>query len=129
MVIDTSVVVAILLNEPEKTQFLKTLARSASRSISSVNYMESGMVLSSYFGASAEQVLDEFLFDAKIVTVPVTLAHAKLALEAFRRYGKGRHPAALNFGDCFSYALAKSAAEPLLFKGADFTRTDIQAVP
>ena len=125
MVIDTSVIVAILLNEPEKVQFLKKLARTPSRSISSVSYMESGMVLSSYFGATAEQVLDELLFDAGIVTVPVSLTHAKLALEAFRQYGKGRHPAGLNFGDCFSYALAKSSAEPLLFKGGDFARTDI----
>jgi len=127
MVVDTSAIVAILLNEPEKVPFLKKLARSSERSISAVTYMESGMVLTSYLGAGAEQILDALLFDAGIVTVPISFPQAKLALAAFRQYGKGRHPASLNFGDCFSYALAKSSAQPLLFKGHDFAKTDILA--
>lgn len=125
MVLDTSAIVAVILNEPERVPFLQKLALTPSRQLSAVGYMESGMVLSSYFGASAEQVLDEMLFEGGITIVPVSLTQAKLALDAFRRFGKGRHPAGLNFGDCFSYALAKSSAEALLFKGGDFAKTDI----
>jgi len=125
MVVDTSAIVAIVFREPDRTLLYDKILDSASAQISAVSYMEAGMVLTSRLG-NAEKALDEILDELSIGVVPVTPIHAKLALEAFRRYGKGRHPAALNFGDCFSYALAKSAAEPLLFKGADFTRTDVQ---
>jgi ribonuclease VapC len=125
MVVDTSAIVAIVFREPDRTFLYDKILDSASAQISAVSYMEAGMVLTSRLG-NAEKALDEILDELSIGVVPVTPIQAKLALEAFRRYGKGRHPAALNFGDCFSYALAKSAAEPLLFKGADFTRTDVQ---
>lgn len=125
MVVDTSVVVAILLKEPDREALMRKLARASSRQLSSVSYLEAGIVLTSHFGDVAELSLDRMLLQARIEIVPVTSTQAKLALEAFRRYGKGRHPAKLNLGDCFSYALAKSTAEPLLFKGNDFARTDV----
>jgi ribonuclease VapC len=128
MVVDTSATVAVLFSEPERDQFLETLALAKSRQMSAVSYMEAGMVLTSHFGNQAEHSLDRFLHKAEITVVPVDLGQAQIALDAFRNFGKGRHPAGLNFGDCFSYALAKSSGEPLLFKGSDFARTDIKAV-
>lgn len=125
MVVDTSVIVAILLKEPDRGQFLRKLARARSRQLSAVGYLEAGMVLTTHFGSAAESALDDFLLQARIVTLPVSAVQAKVALDAFRRFGKGRHPAGLNFGDCFSYALAKECGEPLLFKGGDFGRTDV----
>lgn len=125
MVVDTSVIVAILFREAERRTFYDKILDDGSASISAVSYMEAGMVLTSRLGAAAEPALGQTLQDLGIVVVPVTVAQAKLALQAFGQYGKGRHPAGLNFGDCFSYALAKSSAESLLFKGGDFARTDI----
>lgn len=125
MVVDTSVIVAILFREAERRIFYDKILDDGSASISAFSYMEAGMVLTSRLGAAAEPALDQTLQDLGIVVVPVTVVQAKLALQAFGQYGKGRHPAGLNFGDCFSYALAKSSAEPLLFKGGDFARTDI----
>jgi ribonuclease VapC len=125
MVVDTSVIVAILLKESDREVLMRKLARASSRELSAVGYLEAGMVLTSHFGGAAASALDRFLLRSSILTVPVTPVQAKLALAAFQQFGKGRHPAALNFGDCFSYALAKSSAEPLLFKGNDFAKTDI----
>ncbi|HEX4321106.1 MAG TPA: type II toxin-antitoxin system VapC family toxin [Acidobacteriaceae bacterium] len=126
MVVDTSAIIAVLLKEPERFEFLRKLARARSRQISAVSYMESAMVLISRLGAMAEPALDKALHDASIIVTPVSVAHSSLAIAAFRQYGKGRHPASLNFGDCFSYALAKSSDEPLLFKGSDFDKTDLK---
>jgi len=125
MVVDTSAIVAILFREPERSVFYDKILDTESCRISAVSYMEAGMVLTSSLGRAAEQALDQILHEAGVIVVPVSLNHAKVALDAFRRFGKGRHPAGLNFGDCFSYALAKDAAEPLLFKGGDFGRTDV----
>jgi ribonuclease VapC len=125
MVVDTSAIVAILFKEPDRRQFYDKILDADSCQISSVGYMEAGMVLMSSLGIVAEHAHDRILHEARVVVVPVSLTQAKLALEAFRNFGKGRHPAGLNFGDCFSYALAKSAAEPLLFKGKDFAMTDV----
>ena len=125
MVVDTSAIVAILFKEPDRRQFYDKILDADSCQISSVGYMEAGMVLTSSLGIVAEHARDRILHEAGVVVVPVSLTQAKLALEAFRNFGKGRHPAGLNFGDCFSYALAKSAAEPLLFKGKDFAMTDV----
>ena len=127
MVVDTSVLIAIILREPDRRSFLEKLAMADRRQISAVSYMETAMVLIGRFGDAAEDVLDRTLHDAGIAVAPVSIAHTRLAVAAFRQYGKGRHPAGLNFGGCFSYALAKSAAEPLLFKGLDFAKTDIVA--
>jgi len=125
MVVDTSVVVAIMLNDPDCDFFIEKLAEARFRLMSAASYMEAGIVLTSRLGKDVEEALDRTLYKADIAVSPVSSSHAKLALAAFRQYGKGRHPAALNFGDCFSYALAKSSAEPLLFKGSDFAKTDI----
>jgi len=125
MVVDTSALVAIMLMEPDRSLLEEKLSSANARTISAVSYMEAGMVLTTYFGEAGELKLDQMLFLADISVLPVTQTQAKLALAAFRQYGKGRHPASLNFGDCFSYALAKSSAQPLLFKGHDFPKTDI----
>ncbi len=125
MVVDTSVVVAVMLREPERRYFLDKMVDARSREISAVSYMEAGMVLISRLGDEAEQALNTMLGEVGITVTPVSAMQSRMALAAFRRYGKGRHPAGLNLGDCFSYALAKSRAEGLLFKGADFSKTDI----
>jgi ribonuclease VapC len=125
MVIDTSALVAILLMEPDRLYFEDRIAEAQSCQISTVSYMEAGMVLTTRFGTYAEAALDQMLAKARVSIVAVNAVQAKLALAAFRDYGKGRHPAGLNFGDCFSYALAKSVGEPLLFKGSDFAQTDV----
>jgi ribonuclease VapC len=126
MVIDTSAIIAIMLREPDRRSLLEKIVFADHRQLSAVSYMEAAMVLIGHFGDGAETALDQMLHEAQIVVVPVSIADARLAIAAFRQYGKGRHPAGLNFGDCFSYALAKSCAEPLLFKGFDFAKTDIQ---
>ncbi len=125
MVVDTSVVVAIILIEPDRDFLLTKLAKNPPHQMSAASYMEAGMVLTSRLGEDAGTFLERTLVAAGIAVTPVTLEHARLALAAFRQYGKGRHPARLNFGDCFSYALAKSTGEPLLFKGNDFSLTDL----
>jgi ribonuclease VapC len=128
MVVDTSAIVAIMLREPDRHHFFDKILDAEIRQISTVTYMEAGMVLTSRLGDAAEQALDQMLYETGITVVPLSLNQARLALAAFRQYGKGRHPAGLNFGDCFSYALAKSSMEPLLFKGQDFARTDADTV-
>jgi ribonuclease VapC len=126
MVVDTSAIVAILQEEPGFEVLLDKLADAPSRSITAVNYMEASIVLITLRGHLAESDLDSFLVDAAIHVIPISVTLAQLAREAFRLYGKGRHPAKLNLGDCFSYALAKQTGEPLLFKGNDFSRTDVR---
>jgi ribonuclease VapC len=125
IVVDTSVIVAIAFRESERLLFYDKILDDGSAQISAVSYMEAGMVLTSRLGNAGEQALDQILQKTNITVTLVSPDQAKVALEAFRRYGKGRHPAGLNFGDCFSYALAKSTGEPLLFKGLDFAKTDV----
>jgi ribonuclease VapC len=125
MVIDTSVIVSIMLEEEGSEEFLLKLGEADSRKISAISYMEASMVLITKRGEGVEKILDTMLAEGQIAIVPVSVVQAQIAREAFRRFGKGRHPAGLNFGDCFSYALAKHTGEPLLFKGDDFRRTDI----
>jgi ribonuclease VapC len=125
MVVDTSAILAIIFDEQDADLFLGKLAKAKSRQASVVSYVEASMLMISQRGTGAEDELNLMLSEADITIAPVDLNQAKLASAAFRKYGKGRHPAALNFGDCFSYALAKSCAEPLLFKGFDFVKTDI----
>lgn len=128
MVIDTSALLAILLDEPERRLFNEQIEGSTRRLVSAATLLEAGIVLETRSGAAAGRELDLLIHRARFEVVPVDLDQLELARDGFRRYGKGRHPAGLNFGDCFSYALAKLTGEPLLFKGSDFSQTDIQRV-
>jgi ribonuclease VapC len=126
MVIDTSAVVAILRLEPDAGRFLHAVTASDVRVMSAANLIEASLVLAGRRGNADDwQDLDEFLRRADVDIIPLDLEHVRVARDAFLRFGKGRHPAALNFGDCAAYALAKSRDLPLLFKGGDFSKTDI----
>lgn len=125
MVIDTSAVVAIMQHEDGYELLISRMGEADIRELSAASYLEASMVLIARRDDSAEADLDQMLYEAKVAIIPVSVAVAKIAREAFRRFGKGRHPAGLNFGDCFSYALAKAHNLPLLFKGNDFSQTDV----
>jgi len=129
MVIDTSAILAILQNEPERRKFNEAIESAETRSLSTASFVECSMILESRFGTDAVRDLDLFLAKAQIKLVAVDADQADFARRAFREYGKGRHPAGLNFGDCFSYALARASDEPLLFKGNDFSKTNIDCHP
>ena len=129
MVIDTSALLGILQNETERRTFNESIEEAGSRSLSTASFVEVSMIVESRYGADGVRDLDLFIAKAQITLVPVDAEQAHLARQAFRQYGKGRHPAGLNFGDCFSYALARSQGEPLLFKGNDFGKTDIECHP
>jgi ribonuclease VapC len=124
MVVDTSAIIAILQAEPERDLFIAALFRASSARISPVTWFEASIVAESG-GKSALLALDDLLSDAKIAIVPTDFSQTRMAFEAWRRFGKGRHPARLNLGDCFAYALAIGLDEPLLFKGNDFRLTDV----
>lgn len=125
MVIDTSALLAILQDEPERRAFNEAIEAADGRAMSMANFVEASIVIECRYGAEGVRDLDLFLERAAIELVDVTLAQGHAARRAFARYGKGRHTAGLNFGDCFSYALAAERGEPLLFKGADFSKTDV----
>ena len=129
MVIDTSALLAIFLAEPERKPFLDSILQAETRMISAATVLETGIVLEARRGESAGREFDLFLVRANLQIVSVDNEQAEIARSAWRKYGKGRHPAALNFGDCFAYALAKSSGEPLLAKGTDFVATDIDICP
>jgi ribonuclease VapC len=129
MVIDTSALLAMFLAEPERKPFLDSILQSETRMISAANVLETGIVLEARRGESAGREFDLFLVRANLQIVSVDSEQAEIARSAWRKYGKGRHRAALNFGDCFAYALAKSSGEPLLAKGTDFVATDIDVCP
>ena len=128
MVIDTSVFAAIFFGEPERQSFLNAIIAAPRRLTSAATIVETGMVLEDRRGESTGREFDLFVIRSGIEVVPVDAATADIARSAWRKYGKGRHPASLNFGDCFSYALAKSTGQPLLAKGTDFPLTDITLV-
>jgi len=125
MVIDTSAVIACLFSEPECDAFAEAIDADPVRLISMVGFIEASMVLLGRKRAEGLSDLRAFLDDGEIQRVAVDARQADLAVDAFRRFGRGRHPAALNIGDCFAYALAKATGEKLLFKGGDFARTDV----
>lgn len=128
MVIDSSAIIAILFDEPEAKAFLSQIATAGVCRLSTASLVEVGIVLRRDGAAQRRATLNEMLHLFSIKIEPVTEQQAYLALDAYDRFGKGTgHPAGLNYGDCFSYALAKQAGEPLLFKGDDFTRTDLEA--
>jgi ribonuclease VapC len=124
MVVDTSALIAIILGEAEAARFESAIAEAVDPVISAVAVVEFGMVALSRRGFSAAEI-ERRLGDWGLSVLPVTAATARLALAAFARFGRRRHEAGLNFGDCFAYALAKERGEPLLFKGDDFARTDL----
>ena len=128
MVIDTSAVVAILRMEREAARLAEAIEADQNRLMSAATLVETGLVIESRYGAAGGRELDVLIAKAGLSIEPVTAEQADVAREAWRRYGKGRHAAALNFGDCFSYALARTTGEPLLFKGDDFTQTDVSIV-
>lgn len=125
MVIDTSAVVAILSDEPERPEFVAKIAADPRKLVSAAALLEMSIVTEARLGEAGGRELDLLLHRAKAQIVAVDETQVEIARAAWRRYGKGRDAAGLNFGDLFSYALARTAGEPLLFKGNDFSRTDI----
>jgi ribonuclease VapC len=127
MVIDTSAVLAILQDEPERREYNEAIEAADSRLVSVASFVEISIVVEARYGADGVQHLDRFLDRAGVKLVPVDSEQGKLARQAFSRFGRGRHRAGLNFGDCFSYALAQALGEPLLYKGEDFSHTDVSS--
>jgi len=125
MVIDTSALLAVLFDEPERDQIIGRITAASRRLISAGTLIECSIIVESRRGEVAGRELDLFLHRADVQTVAVNEEQALLARAAWRRYGKGRHPAGLNFGDLFAYALARASGEELLYKGDDFARTDL----
>lgn len=128
MTLDSSALVAIPLDEPERSEFVSLIEQAHRCQISTVTLLEVTVVLEWRRGASAAVELDLLLHRASVKTIPFDQHQLEIARAAFRRYGKGRHPAALNFGDCAAYALAQWSGEPLLFKRNDFALTDVLRV-
>jgi ribonuclease VapC len=129
MVIDASALVAILLGEPEAPRLAAAIAAADSRLLCSFNALEAGIVIEAKKGEIAGRELDLLLHRAKIDVVPLTDSLAEVSRAAWRRFGRGRHAASLNIGDCCAYALCRLSGEPLLFKGTHFARTDVAAAP
>jgi ribonuclease VapC len=126
MIIDTSAIIAILRDEPEAMSCARAIADATIRRVSAVNFVESAVVIDASRDPIATRRFDDFIKAAGVSIEPITATQAQIARGAYRDFGKGSgHPAKLNFGDCFAYALAKESGEPLLFKGGDFAHTDI----
>lgn len=126
MVVDSSALMAILMNEPERIDFLRRIAADSVRLLSTVSYMECAMLMFSRKGKVGLDDFDALLKRSDIELVSADVEQAMFARQAFIRFGRGNHPARLNLGDCFAYALARYAGEPLLFKGNDFGQTDVE---
>lgn len=128
MIIDTSALVAILQGEPERRNLIEAIDRTDTRRMSAASLVEVSMVIESRFGPDGLRALDRFLSRAGIEFVAVDYEQALVARDAFSRFGKGRHRAGLNYGDCFAYALSRVLGEALLYKGDDFAHTDLMLV-
>ncbi len=128
MVLDTSALLALLLDEPEAEGFRAALEDDTTRLVSAATLVETALVIETRKGEAGGRELDWLIHRAEILVVPVDADQVSEARRAYRRYGRGRHAAGLNFGDLFAYALARTSGEPLLFKGDDFVRTDIARV-
>jgi ribonuclease VapC len=126
MAINSSAIVAILCFEPDADQFAAAIQDDPNRLMSAASLLESAIVIEARYGLAGSEQLDRLINTAQIKIEAVTIEQVAVDRLAFRTYGKGRHPAGLNYGDCFAYALAKVLDEPLLFKGDDFTQTDIK---
>jgi ribonuclease VapC len=129
MVIDTSAIVAVLLNEATAARIAQLIETSSPRLLSAANFLETSIVIESRKGEPGGRELDLLLYRATIEIVAVDQDQAEIARAAWRRFGRGRHPAGLNFGNCFAYALAKTRRLPLLYQGNDFSQTDIESLP
>ncbi|MHB8370143.1 MAG: type II toxin-antitoxin system VapC family toxin [Leptospirales bacterium] len=127
MIIDTSAIIAILFNEDDASLYAEAIVKADDCRISASTFVETAIVIEAQTKNGGSHQFDTFLRRAGIKIEPVTEEHAHIARQAYADFGKGRHPAALNFGDCFSYALAKASGESLLFKGEDFRKTDIRS--
>lgn len=125
MIVDSSALVALLLLEPEAARLARAIAQVEDGKVPMTCYVEASMVILSRTGEQGFHNLDLLIMDSRLAVVPFTESQARIARDAFRRYGKGRHPAGLNFGDCMAYALARESGEELLFKGTDFALTDV----
>jgi ribonuclease VapC len=128
MIIDTSAILAILFNEDDAQVYAEAISRADSCRVSAATFVEAAIVVESQTKNNGSRQLDAFIRRAGITIEPVTEDQAHIARQAFTDFGKGRHPAGLNYGDCFSYALSKATREPLLFKGKDFAKTDLSVV-
>ncbi len=129
MIVDSSALLAILLDEPEADRLSVAIGTAVEPRISAANWFEAAMVADNREGGRIRQAFDELTARLSIVIVPLDAQMAAVARDAHRRFGRNQHSAGLNFGDCFAYALASVTDQPLLFKGADFGQTDIQAAP
>jgi ribonuclease VapC len=128
MIIDSSALIAILRGEPDASRFAAAIEAAETRRISTANYLEAAIIIDASRDPIASRRFDELVEEADIRIEAATEAHARIARAAYRDFGRGSgHPARLNFGDCFAYALAKASGEKLLFKGEDFAHTDIEA--
>lgn len=128
MVVDTSALLAVLQREPGHEALLRAMHAAPVRRLSAATLVEAGLVVLARFGDAGDALLDALVRDLELTVTPVTAEQARLARDAAARYGRGRHAAGLNFGDCFSYALAIAQDEPLLCTGDDFRRTDVRPV-
>jgi ribonuclease VapC len=126
VIIDSSAVMAIVLQEPDGRKYLKAILDESPRRMSVASWFEATMVVDRRGNAVAANLFEGFMQDARIELMPVSVSQAMIARTAWRTFGRGTHPAKLNYGDCFAYALAKETREPLLFKGNDFAQTDIE---
>ena len=126
MIVDTSALLAILLDEPEASRMLEALVDARTLRMSAANWFEVAMIIEERGGRLASLRLDEFLRTARIEIAPVTASQAESARQAWRHFGRHRHSARLDFGDCFAYALAKTDGDQLLYTGEDFARTDVE---
>lgn len=129
MIIDTSALVAMLKDEPQKRALATAISAARVRQVSAATLTEAGIVMQGQYGDDGARRLDALLLELDVETIPVTAAQAAYAREAFRRFGKGQHPVRLNLGDCFAYALARAFDAPVLFVSDDFGQTDIAAAP
>jgi ribonuclease VapC len=127
VIVDSSAIIAILLREPGWAELVAKLARDPTPGVAAPALAETGIVLTAKIGAPAPAVLSRFLQEAQLAVIPFADAHWRAAVEAYARFGEGRHAPGLNFGDCLTYAVARLAGQPLLFVGDDFAKTDLPA--
>jgi ribonuclease VapC len=128
VIVDSSAITAVLLRQPEYQWVVDQLSRSPAVGVGTPTLAETGIVLTAKLGVRGRTLLVRLVEEAGLIVIPFTEQHARLAIDAYRRFGKGKHPARLNFGDCLAYATAKLAEEPLLCLGDDFAKTDLQVV-